>query len=121
MSDDEFDPEVIKRRLPEDIHAVIDQVKANVDLAVTQIVAEFKQNAKKVVTDFENQNYTDDLKAAIKKHTDAFQEDLKQMDTSLVGLRNAATKAADLAKAVDSAALNQAVAELVRQSNDLQT
>src|SRR5437588_379461 len=117
----EFDPDVMKRSLPEDIHGVVDQVKANVDLAVAQIVGEFKDNAKKVVADFENQNYTEDVKAAIQKQTDAFQEDLKQMDTTLADLRDAATKAANLAKAADSADLKRAVADLVQQSNDLQS
>ncbi len=117
----ELDPDVMKRSLPADIHGVIDQVNANVDLAVSQIVDEFKANAKKVVTDFQNQNYTDDLKAAIQQHTKAFQDDLTQMDNSLASLRAATARAAELARKLDSTELRQAVGDLVEQSSQLQT
>jgi uncharacterized membrane-anchored protein YjiN (DUF445 family) len=120
-SKSEFDPDVLKRSLPPDVHAIIDQVKTNVDAAVDQIVNEFKEEAKKAVAEFQNQNYSDDLKAAIQQHTDRLQSDLKEMDGNVAAMRAAAEKAVKLSQQVESSELRKAVADLVQQSSDLQT
>jgi cell division septum initiation protein DivIVA len=116
----EFDPEIMKRSLPPDIHGVISQVTQNVNLAVARIVGEFKDQAAAAVKRFENQDFSADLDFEIKKTTADLQADLKQFDGALASLRANAAKAAAIAAAADSPALRQAVEDLNRQAEALQ-
>jgi Sec-independent protein translocase protein TatA len=117
----EFDPEVLKRSLPPDIHGTIDQVTQNVKQAVGKIVGEFRSHAEAVVKQFESQNFSAELEAEIKKHTTELQNELRQFDTRLVELSNAAAQAAELAQAANAQALRDAVNDLKAKTGALQT
>ncbi len=112
----EFDPNILRRNLPEDIHAVIDQVNANVTVAVRQVVDEFRAQANAAADQFAQGNFSGDLQSRLDQVRADVAKDLTAIQDALAQTRQAAQKAADAAKQADPAALNKAVSDLTDQA-----
>ncbi len=115
----QLDPNILKRNLPEDIHAAIDQVDSNVDLAVNEVVNKFKAFANGVADKFEQGQFEAELQGKL----DAIQQDL---NTDLDRAGSVAANLKDLAKQADEAAskadmtkLSQVIGDLSSQADDL--
>lgn len=110
-----LDPEILKRHLPDDIHATVDQVTANVSQSVDSYIAQFKAAVQKQADDLVAGTSTTQLQSQLKSVTDDFAQ---QMD--LTGDLATLKKALSAASAAATAA-NGATPQLVKAIGDLQT
>ncbi len=114
----EFDPNILNRNLPQDIHALIGQVNANVTTAVRKLVDEFRASANNVADQFERRDFSAELKTQLEAIKSDLTEDLGLLDDSIKELGEAADKAkrASTAAGAAGAELGPAVDTLVSQS-----
>ncbi len=111
----EFDPNILNRNLPQDIHALIGQVNANVTTAVRKLVDEFRASANNVADQFERRDFSAELKTQLEAIKSDLTEDLGLLDDSIKELGEAADKAKRASTAA-GAELGPAVDTLVSQS-----
>lgn len=82
----ELDPRIMKRSLPPNIHATIDQVTANVNAAVDEIIDRFVQNATTTVERIQKGDFTGEIAMALEQSKKALTDDIDLMDGKLVTL-----------------------------------
>ena len=115
----ELDPNILKRNLPEDIHAAVDQVKTNVDAAVKDVVDGYRQYANEIADKFERLEFDKDLQSkldTIKKDYDA---DFQKIDDDVAKIVKLATDAKAAAGAVTPASLTKLAQDVTDQTDAL--
>ncbi|MGC3959810.1 MAG: hypothetical protein QM813_18360 [Verrucomicrobiota bacterium] len=119
----ELDPEIMKRSLPPNIHAAIDQVTANVNVAVDELVNRFVKNAEQAVARIEKGVFTADITKALEQAKQELQADLKSMDARLQTVAGAVAKANALIEQAgnDATALISQLEVVSGAANDLKT
>lgn len=126
-----LDPQILKQQLPDDIHATVDQVAANVNQSLTKIIDDFKAEAEKRAEAFRTQILPDHLQAEIDAlATDFAQSISADLDGPLAAVKKALAQAEADARAAGAAAptllqsvqtLQGNVAQLEGKLNDLRT
>ena len=115
----EFDPNILRRNLPEDIHALVDQVNANVNLAVDKIVGDFKEKANATAEQFARHDFSPALKSELESIKRQYQDDLDGLQSSMKKLAEAADAANAAANAANAASLAAALDRLKGQTGGL--
>lgn len=116
----EIDPNIIKENLPEDIHAVIDQVNANMDAAVKQIVDEFRTKAKETADQFERRQFDKELQEKLDLVKRDLQTDLERMDGAFGEIAKLADEARRLASSQNFTDLKGTTEKLAQETSELQ-
>lgn len=126
----ELDPTIMKRSLPQNVYATIDQVTANVNAAVDEIVNQFVANASKAVEKIERGDFTPDIAKALDQAKQDLNTDIKSMDDRLLKVASAVAQANALAQQANLdtgalvtqlAAVNSAAGELKTDLNNFRT
>ena len=119
----ELDPEIMKRSLPPNIHGTIDQVTANVNLAVDEIVNRFVKNAEATVAKIENGDFTADIAKALEQAKKDLTDDIKSMEDRLLAIAAAVSQANALSQqaGVNAAALSAQLDAVNSASKALKT
>jgi chromosome segregation ATPase len=125
-----IDPEILVRNLPEDIHATINQVSANVTVAVNQVVAQFKTSLDKELQNLQAGNYPAELKQQIASVEQSYAETTAALDKEIAALKKVADDAAAAAKTAGASAaalvpqiqaMQQSADALAKKMNDLRS
>ncbi|HVS52883.1 MAG TPA: hypothetical protein VHD62_11065 [Opitutaceae bacterium] len=125
-----IDPEILARNLPEDIHATINQVSANVTVAVNEVVAQFKTALDKELQNLQAGNYSAALQQQIAQVEKSYADSAAAMDKEIAALKKAADDAAAAAKTAGASAaalvpqvesMQKSADALAKKMNDLRT
>jgi len=115
----ELDPNILKRNLPEDIHVAIDQMNANVDAAVKEVVDKFKSYADEVADQFERRQFSQELQSKLEVVKSDLDTDLGRVQKTTEGLAKLAEDALAKAKAANQPELEASVAAIFTESQAL--
>jgi polyhydroxyalkanoate synthesis regulator phasin len=115
----ELDPEILKRSLPPNIYGTIDQVTANVNHAVDEIIKGFTAKAEEAVKQFEARDFPQKLRNDLDQINKAFTDDLNAWQKNIQDMTTAANNARKIAAAANVAALNEAVDAMETQAKAL--
>ena len=118
----QLNPEIMKRSLPPSIHATIDQVTANVNAAVDEIINRFAKSAEAAIQRIEKGEFTADIAQALDHARKQLKDDIALMDQKLAGITVASQQAQSLAQeaGTNGAALTAALATLNTSTSALQ-
>src|SRR5437016_14285367 len=94
----QLDPEIMKRSLPPDIHATIDQVTSNVNAAVDKIVDGFIKKAQDAADRFQKGDFTEPIAKALEQSKQELSSDLASLEKRLADLATASAAAQSLAQ-----------------------
>ena len=126
----ELNPEIMKRSLPANIHATIDQVTANVNSAVDEIINRFVKNAEAAVTKIEKGDFTGDIAKALEQAKKDLAADIQSMEDRLKAIDAAVSQANQLSQQAGASAaalstqldsVNAAAKALKTELNDFRT
>lgn len=116
----ELDPDVLKDALPPDVHAIVDQVAANVNIAVKDLVGEFTKNLEATVKQFEQGDYPASLQSRLNQIESDLGVALSSMDKAVAEVKAAADVASRAANAGNPADMKNAVTALTAETQKLQ-
>ena len=116
-----LDPEILKENLPEDIQGIVDQMTANVNQAVSDLVQRFRDNANQVATQFQNGNFDSDLKAAIDTQVSGLTTSFAATQKAIGDVSSATSALATAAKALLPGTLTAEIAALVTATSAAST
>lgn len=114
----ELDPNILKRNLPEDIHAAVDQVKDNVDSAVKGIVDGYRQYANEVADKFEKLEFDGELRSRIEEIKSNYTKELDRIEDSIQSVTAGIAK---LRRDAENSSADAPLQELNRLTRDLDT
>lgn len=115
----ELDPNILKRNLPEDIHAAIDQVNSNVESAVKDLVNGFKNYANEVAEQFERKQFSQELQGKIDMIKADLNADLERVQKAGDGLAELAKEALTKAQAANQPGLTSSISAIIEESQAL--
>src|SRR5882724_3362189 len=107
-----FDPEILNRSLPADVHGIVNQVTANVNVAVDDLIKKFKASADQVVADFDNKKFPDQVKVEIDALNLNYQAELGKFDADIAAMQKALQALAAMPGVVADPLLAAAVSAL---------
>ena len=116
-----FDPEILKRNLPEDIHEVVNQVTANVNVAVGEIIKNYENNLNRYVKQIEDKDYPADLKRELDKVEAGIRSEFSALDGQFGALQKSLEDAKKKAEASQNLEFKNAVDSFQKSAQALQT
>jgi hypothetical protein len=108
-----LDPEILKDQLPADIQGIVDQMTANVNQAVSDLVKRFRDNADEVAARFGKADFSGEMKATIDSEIGKLNVALSGVQTTVANLNANATSLAAAASKLSPAALTAEIATLM--------
>ena len=112
-----FDPKILSESLPADVHGIVNQVTANVNVAVDDLIKKFKASADQAVADFDNKKFPDQVKVEIDRLNENYQAELGKFDADIAAMQ----KAVQTLAAMPGVVADPQLAAAVRALNDSNT
>lgn len=122
-------PEIMLRHLPEDVHATVEQVSANVSQSLDKLFGEFKNNIDKKAAEFEKGILPAELEQQLaeiadryaQEMTNGFKTDFASLNTALAKAQASSAAVAATAPQVqaDVAALAASVTALQKKLDEM--